>query len=474
MQFPRASLSWIIAVGVVTSAGFGSAPALALATPPPWRIAGMLPGDKLTGVSCASGLCVATGSAGEVITSTDPRAGPNAWTPVAIDPGIGLTSIACPATNLCVATDAQGDLLTSTDPSGGASAWSRAAVEVGQPLTAVSCPSSSVCVSVSGRDLLVSSDPSAGAASWRVYAGADQAVGPECGKYGGDSGCAVSLTGVACSSTAFCEAVDDQGGMVRGEPLTGTWGSEVQAPGAPLIGPACITNGDCLTLCGVGVGLDGNCPGNTYDATDLCDLAFCFRISNEGANGLWCQGSRDCFAAVNSDLIAATNPTGGTRSWTTLYRSPSPIASSISGVSCPSSSLCVAVTNTGELLTGGPLPEPPAIQRALRRELAPRLTPTARRLLRERGLRYSIVLPAAARLTVTWDVRLGPHRMLKLGSGAARFTASGTKTFRLRLTARGMDWVRLHPHGSLTARAKLDGAGAGRVMVTRTIGLRAG
>jgi hypothetical protein len=89
----------------------------------------------LRAVSCpSSGLCVAVGDDGEVLTSTNPTGGTNAWTSAVADPPFGehygktqpsLTAVSCPSANLCVAGDDAGNVLFSTEPSGGTSAWKR-------------------------------------------------------------------------------------------------------------------------------------------------------------------------------------------------------------------------------------------------------------------------------------------------------------------------------------------------------------
>jgi hypothetical protein len=78
---------------------------------------------EVTGMSCPSvSLCVATDSVGNVLTTTDPAGGPQAWT-IAGLAASGLAGISCPTENLCVAVGGS-NIYTSTDPTGGSAAWS--------------------------------------------------------------------------------------------------------------------------------------------------------------------------------------------------------------------------------------------------------------------------------------------------------------------------------------------------------------
>lgn len=112
-------------------------------------------------------------STGDILTSTDPAAGANAWTKTTVDPEAFITAVSCPSTSLCVATGqisalgGAGQILTSTNPTGGAGAWRRASIASGGLLTAVSCPSVSLCVAADGEGSLVTStDPAGGASTW--------------------------------------------------------------------------------------------------------------------------------------------------------------------------------------------------------------------------------------------------------------------------------------------------------------------
>src|SRR4051794_14861308 len=70
---------------------------------------------EVESVSCPSAtLCAATDFAGDVVTSTNPMGGADAWQLVPIAGNHSLLSVSCPTASLCVAGDDSGDVLTST------------------------------------------------------------------------------------------------------------------------------------------------------------------------------------------------------------------------------------------------------------------------------------------------------------------------------------------------------------------------
>ncbi len=89
--------------------------------------------DYLDGIACPStALCLAVGSteppgAGALYVSTNPASG--AWTHTIIDAGRQLNSIACPSASLCVAVDSTGHVVSSTNPTAGPSAWTSALID---------------------------------------------------------------------------------------------------------------------------------------------------------------------------------------------------------------------------------------------------------------------------------------------------------------------------------------------------------
>jgi hypothetical protein len=77
---------------------------------------------QITGVSCtAASECLAVDNNGDAIASTNPSGGRSAWSfanilPFTAEEGNALFAASCPSAQLCVATGSRGRILTSTDP----------------------------------------------------------------------------------------------------------------------------------------------------------------------------------------------------------------------------------------------------------------------------------------------------------------------------------------------------------------------
>jgi hypothetical protein len=73
----------------------------------------------------------------------------------------------------------------------------------------------------------------------------------------------------------------------------------------------------------------------------------------DGSNypdGVSCPSSGLCVAVDEwGDVVTSTNPTGGASAWTVTHVDGSNF---LSGVSCPSSGLCVTVDEIGDVVTG--------------------------------------------------------------------------------------------------------------------------
>lgn len=469
------AMSLMLMTGVLLLLVAGGASAASF--PGIWRAAGRLPASSLTGISCpTASLCVAIDGSGDVLSSTYPAAGAQAWTKTSIDGTHRLTGVACPSRGLCVAVDVAGNLATSTNPAG--SVWTVNNLEGANQFIGVTCPSGSLCVAATATDLLVSKDPTAGASSWQTTHNADTATGPECGKYGGDSGCAVSMDFLSCGSPTSCTTVDDYGGTLSGDPLTGTWTSS-GGGGLQIEGLACLSDGTCLTECGVGAGLAGQeCTGTQYDATDLCGGPNgCFTISNQQLSGVWCPSTAMCFATDgNGDLLASTRPAAGTSAWTTVLLRPATNSyQAITGLSCPTSSLCGAVNAAGELLLGSPLPTASQIKRLLGKELS--LTPAQAKpsaLLKRNGCSCTFSSPSAGHLTITWTAAAKPGSRSRsaIATGTGKFKSSGTIKIKIVLTKTGKRLLRAGHPVQVAGTARLTHAGASPITAARTFQLK--
>jgi hypothetical protein len=162
-------------------------------------------------------------------------------------------------------------------------------------ITDVSCPSTGLCVAVdSAGDVLSSTDPTGGAGAW-IRA----------------SGVAEGFTAVSCPSIELCVAVG-QGGVI-----------------ATSIDPA--GGADAWALANVVAPGDLEAQGGDLEAVSCASVSLCVATDNHG------------------DVWTSTHPTGGASAWIKTNVDGSHI---LSGVSCPTESLCVAVDyNGGDVVT---------------------------------------------------------------------------------------------------------------------------
>ncbi|MDQ2758999.1 MAG: hypothetical protein M3Y17_00795 [Actinomycetota bacterium] len=295
-----------------------------------WRLVST--GDAENGlyaVSCPfPGLCVAVGDV--IATATDPTGPASGWTlSHAFPAGAVLgTSVSCPSVGLCVAGDSNGDILTSTAPTDPARTWTNGNVlppvtvcagsgpgassdcyQSDQQIDGISCPSSSLCVGFSSpgdssSQILTSSDPAAGAKAWRAFDAASLPLSI------GD------LSGVSCPSARLCVVVGDYGVATSTNPAGGssTWKAySVVLP-------------------------------DDYYATSPPRPDFLDAVS--------CPSASLCVAVDNrGNVLASTDPTGGPGAWTKVFSSSVDAPNRFNGASCASATLCVAVDDRGNVVS---------------------------------------------------------------------------------------------------------------------------
>jgi hypothetical protein len=293
----------------LATAGVWVSPALAesrLSWSTPVRVDPQPPpshGSVLHGISCVSeALCVAVDDAGNVVISTAPASRTGAWS---VEPVLAPTEIggvSCASTSLCVAVGGA-YVVTSPNPTGGPAAWTATIVDPGgRGINGVSCPSISLCVAIdSAGKVLTSTNPTGGASAWTIT-GVD--LSPE-GYMGAND-----IYAVSCASPSLCIAVDDAGNVLTSTNPTGGAGA--------------------------------------WKVTNVDGFSYTYSVS--------CASGSLCIAGNwTGDLLSSTNPTGGTSAWTVTPVDPEVhgdlTPSAISGVSCPSTSLCVAVDQHGNVLT---------------------------------------------------------------------------------------------------------------------------
>ena len=312
---------------------------------PTWTESTNIQAGGVLGVSCVSGsFCVAVGGEGNASVSTDPTAATPTWTTSNVDGSAAiLVGVSCISGSGCVAVDSNGREVVLPDPSASASsAWAGDSINPAGSLSAVSCTAAPVCAAIGstsgGSVVEVSTDPTAATPTWNqsVITG-------------------VALTGISCSST-FCAAVDTGGDVfVSTDPTaaTPTW-TKTNIDNNELTAVSCVSATFCAAVDPSGYAFVSTDPTDatpTWKSTDIdpgqelsaisCESAsLCVATNPSGENvGPWGQ------------VLISTNPTAATPTWT-----PDRIdANSFSGpglgaVSCPSTSLCVAVDTRGDAM----------------------------------------------------------------------------------------------------------------------------
>ena len=334
--------------------------------------------NNLNSVSCTSStFCVAVGGnyngTGAAISSTD---GGSIWTQGSLPSTVySLNGVSCTSSTFCVAVGnsnyGPGVIVTSTD---GGGIWTQGSLpSTVYSLNSVSCTSSTFCVAVGGNYnnsgvTLTSTD---GGSTWTQ---------------GSLPAYVVNLNGVSCTSSTFCVAVAYNMSSSGAVALTSTDGGGIWTPGSlpsimySLNSVSCTSSTFCVAV------------GENYDSLTNSYVTV-FLTSTDGGSiwtggslpltvndftGVSCASSTFCVAVVSNTsgpagAVALTSTDGG-GTWT-QGSLPSAV-SNLNGVSCTSSTFCLMVgqgntSNIGALILGL-VPPPPSIS-----SISPSSGPTA-------------------------------------------------------------------------------------------------
>jgi len=212
---------------------------------------------------------------------------------------------------------------------------------------AISCPDAHHCVAVNyDGDVIVSTDPGGGSAAWTMTL-----VDP-IATLAGES--PQIMTGVSCADPRLCVAVDQAGNVVTSTNPGGgaaAWIVSGVDGQASLNGISCPAEQLCVAVGGLsangypaGVVLTSTNPAGgpgTWTAVDL---------NNDTLTAVSCPSPSLCVATdANGDILTSTDPTGGARAWSSVGVDMG--SNSPSAISCPSAALCVAVDPEGNVMT---------------------------------------------------------------------------------------------------------------------------
>jgi hypothetical protein len=322
-------------------------------------------GNGMNSISCPTvNLCVAV-EYSHVITSSNPTGGAAAWTVTSVD-GFSagntpfMSVVTCPSEVLCVAVDTNSDsVVTSINPTGGAAAWKVTKLPAATNLKDLSCPSPSMCVGIGGDATVVTSrNPTGGATAWTAVKVAGL---PVCGPRG-EGSLSCGLTGVSCPTETFCAAVDTVGNLITSRnPSGGAASWNVSRLGKLLTGleyPGQLSDVICggpelCVLLGANDIVTSSTPTAGVAGWKLTHLT----RPDHYLTAVSCASSTFCVAVDQfGDVITSSNPAGGAAAWITTNVEGVPVDDPnaqgvpLSDVSCPTSSLCVAI-DSGNVVT---------------------------------------------------------------------------------------------------------------------------
>ncbi|HYB27808.1 MAG TPA: hypothetical protein VEF89_14410 [Solirubrobacteraceae bacterium] len=228
--------------------------------------------------------CAGSDYLGKIHISSSPSGGPSAWSsqqlgaPEQCSGSVGqycsydsLTAVSCPSISFCATTDGN-DIWTSTDPSTPGAVWSKSPLpkllnppNLPDGISALYCPTQSLCLAASSATLETTSDPADPSPMWtaanlpKVFPTANFASAAPLG----------SISDVSCVSVQLCVAVDQAGGYAFvGDPSdpnswTATkidYSSPALAP-VSLTGVSCTPSGRCVAVDGSGNLIVGTTSG---------------------------------------------------------------------------------------------------------------------------------------------------------------------------------------------------------------------
>jgi hypothetical protein len=235
--------------------------------------------------------------------------------------GLGAqTGVSCPSFGLCVSV-ADMNANVSTAPTTAAT-WHQEPISglpAASALSSVSCaPGSAFCVAV-GTKGAVAVNANVGTAGWSALSAQDSSH---------------NLTSVSCPSTGFCFAVDSSGGAIYSTNEGSTW--TAVSPGHTLTAVACGSSGQCAGIDGASHIYASTSPTTSTAWTSVATDA------NADLVGIACAANNTCVAVDGSGLAWATSTANSlTQTW-----SQTPVAGSLSAVTCTPDGVCVA-TGTG-------------------------------------------------------------------------------------------------------------------------------
>jgi hypothetical protein len=314
-------------------------------------------------VSCPSAsLCVAGDGFGNIVSSTSPTDPSSTWTVTNITSvascskaascGGGIAAISCQSASLCLAGVGAGpDVLSSTQPTAGTNAWQTSSaysfesaqdLEEGGGTTGVACPTQSFCAVAyqensdipDGDDnvsdssgVATSTDPTAARPRWQD------------GKTDRRKN---DVTAISCATASLCVAVDNAGNAIGGRP--GSWSIDDIDGRIALAGISCPSASLCVAVDRKGNVVTSKDPGAAKARWTTAHVD-----AGHALKAVSCPSASRCVAVDGAgNVVTSTDPRAGAGAW----RVTADVDRRLTAVSCPSVSLCVAVDDAGDAVIG--------------------------------------------------------------------------------------------------------------------------
>ncbi len=228
----------------------------------------------LNDVSCPTAtFCVGSDDVGAIHISGNPSGGATAWNSQQVGAAPqcdrqyctydALTGVSCPSTNLCATTDGQ-YLWVSTNPAAAEAAWTKSTLP--NRVQRLYCPTESLCLAASGAALEVTTDPVDAAPRWTAMNLPKIVIPATFGP-----AFVPNISGLSCVSAQPCVAVDIQGGYAfvgnPADPNSWTATKIDYSPPVPaldqgfLTGVSCTPSGRCVAVDGSGNVIVGTTSG---------------------------------------------------------------------------------------------------------------------------------------------------------------------------------------------------------------------
>ena len=300
---------------------------------------GLMDGKGLQHVSCpTTTFCAAVGIWGVAVETS------GKWSvvaPLETDGDIEITGVSCASSTFCVVGDDYGQVFTWNGTT-----WSAPVLADPNGLSGISCPSTGVCFGVDSEGGVAQLS----GGTWRVTAHAVSGLSNE---FNGDQ--------ISCPTTTFCEATSSQDSATYSG---GSWHASTPISFADISFPAhlsCASATLCMFAADAAVGQ----PGLSWTTTDGHTWTS-HPSSLLSVRGVDCQGTSCLLVGSTTFDDSYGNPqtqqlTGPT--WTAPQDSDPDDAGNLVGLSCPTTTWCMAedggyyqIDNAGTWTWPAPLP----------------------------------------------------------------------------------------------------------------------